>query len=127
MIRKLLLIPAALLLITACGGNQEDTVTPTPAPTVTETVTAPPQTVEKVIDKPVASPACLQALKDADALLDTQQQALEAAGRGFQAIVDEDVDAINAMTEEVSALSDRAAVESDAYDATAKECRATGA
>jgi len=109
---------AALALVglgTTIGDNH-DTVRTVPAPTVTVTP-------DPVIMR-VAPQACLDAIAAADTLDGTQFSALDAAGDGFMAVSELDVDALQAANDRLQGLQQPMLDRSAAYARLADECRA---
>ena len=116
----------ALLALTigAAGASGSGTATTAAesAPAVTVTVPGPaPAPVIKTVTKTPIS--CLEALDLADAGFTLAGEALGAAGKGFTAISEGDVDAVLAASKEMTTASDK--IDPAPYQAAKAECRAT--
>ena len=97
------------------GGS----TTPDPAPTVT--VSAPPKVETKTVEK--APAACMQALDDAEVVMDLSRQAILAMAEGADAGSRLDVAGIEAATEKVQALTPKMGDARQAYNGAAGQCR----
>lgn len=118
---------AIALALTACGGD------PAPVPTVTATVTAEPLPAVTVTPAPIVKvetktvnktpQSCLDAIDYGEQGFDLAAESAEAAVAGFQAIADQDISAMEDVTQTIQSINGRLSETGDKWNASKTECR----